>query len=426
MKKKSKHVLIRLSIIIAVLPTISCSQFIQGVSAYAEMYNRSMDKVVSQRNDDPDSITFKSDITVKEIQPSFGLTVQLISERNTYLPGETVVFKLRAQNRTSSPVLIHKAFDVRDGMIWPEVAGEDGIYRTYIGPQYSIACGDIRPSPMKPGEKITMPFSILYHVVTKTADDLPTSYAFSRPGIYLLRVKLYRIVPDKTFYTESVKIEIVAPTGADATVWKLLQTEDAAYFLHTGCSLIHNDIGIMKEFEQIIARYPDSAYTPYMQRSVNIFRSMKKRKGLLRQADVRLVNIKDRTFMLRTRSGNIRPGKSDMMKDTDAILKLADLWLQAYNANDIPRMFQYISRKLTVRQKWERASDRVRQRLVRRFTEYFSERGVASLAIVRITHEQDTVTADVTVTFEQKEANPFKKMKFVKDDDGIWRVHTGF
>ncbi len=422
----SSHRKIGLPVIFTLLVMFSYPKIIQGFQTYPELRYSSTNESVIQSEDEFGK-TLKLAAAGKAVQSPSGLTTQLSSEKDVYMLGEPVTLSLRIQNRTSAPVVIYGTIDVRFGFVSLEVAAKGGGYRQYRGGGIETSDGYFGPSSMEPGKKFSTSFTVLFNVASTDPDELPGCYIFSKPGRYFLRVRLSNIIPDEIIYTESIRVKVVAPKGTDAAVWKLLQTKDAAYFLHTGRPRSYNDISILKEFEQIIARYPNSAYAPYMQRSLNIFRTgMKKRKGLLRQADVRLVNIKERTFMLRTRPGNIRSGKSDIMKETDAIMKLADLWLQAYNANDIPRMFQHISREVVVRQKWERASDRVRKGLVRRFTKYFSERGTASLSIVRFTHEEDTVTADVTVTFEHKETNPFKKMKFVKDDDGIWRVHTGF
>ncbi len=356
-----------------------------------------------------------------------GLTIQLSSEKDIYLPGEPVVFTLQLENRTLSPVPVRKtALDMRYGWITPKIAYEDGTFRTHIGPQFGIIDAFIRPSQLDPGKKITTSFQILYNVISKLRHDLQTNYAFSRPGAYLVRLRLDSVVPEQIIYTEPVRIEITSPKGADAAVWKLLQTKDAASFLNDGSPFSYNDTSIAKEFEQIIARYPDSTYTPHMRRSLKFFSTLKikKRTELSRRTDVELLDINDSTLILKTRTDNKkRSGKSDIVKEVNTIIKLTDLWKQAYNTTDIPQLIQCISRKRDIRREWDRSSGRERNEIVDEYMKTFPKGGAISISIVRITFEETEATADIAVSYkENPDADPFQKMTFTTDDDGAWRI----
>ena len=123
-----------------------------------------------------------------------------------------------------------------------------------------------------------------------------------------------------------------------------------------------------------------------------------------------------------------RSRNSYTAKDTEEIVRLVTSWTEAYNADDVPRQMGQLSQKHIIRQKWEREDEWVNNGLIRRFKKYFSKRGTASVNIVRISFEDNGLAeADIAVSFEKlPEANPFQKMRFVTDDDGVWRVETSF
>ncbi len=304
--------------------------------------------------------------TGKEVRSPSGLTTQLSSDRDTCLPGEPVTLTLRVGNRTSSPILVYRAFKVSYGRVWVRIASEDGPYKLYLGSGFGTADGTFQLNPMKPGEEMTVSFRVLYHHVSKASEELPANYAFGSPGTYSVKATLYNIVPGhRRIHTEPIRIRIAEPEGTDETVWNLLQTKGAAYFLHRGWPL-SADEGMAEEFERIIARYPDSTYTPHIQETLDRFRSRKRKGRSSRPMKADIVEAGGQTFMVRTvPGGGGRSGKSHTQKDIDEIVRLTDSWVAAYNAGDLSRMMRHVTLRSLNREQWDRGSEWERKQVVR-------------------------------------------------------------
>ncbi len=136
------NVKFRLLMILSLFAMTGYPQVTQGLNVFNPHHQKLQCNLLNEPlTDEIDNRTFKSAVAGKKVHSLFGLTTQISSERGVYMLGEPVVLMLRTQNLTSSPVLIHKAFDAQEGMIWPQIAAEDGIYRTYIGPRYSPYSG---------------------------------------------------------------------------------------------------------------------------------------------------------------------------------------------------------------------------------------------------------------------------------------------
>lgn len=362
--------------------------------------------------------------TQPQMQPPIGITSQLNSNQDVYLLGEPVALTLHLLNQTSSPVHIHKALDVSFGQVWLEVTDEDGVYRRYVGPGFGTKDSLISLGTLEPGEQISTSFTALYNNASKLPEKLPTIYAFNKPGVYLLRVELINILPDQRFVSDPIQITVVTPQGGNATVWKLLQTEESAYFLHTGFP--REDTHIVKEFEQISTRYPNTTYTPYMRASLDKFYAMEAQLGSAIQAadakiDQEIVVVQNQPLMVETQSGLPDTNRG---ATTQAIVKLMNDWVKAYNAQNIPQFVQYFSLETTIRQKWEQGpGDRDRETIDNRFREAFISTGGISVEIVRLVVEDRRATADVVVSFERAtEIAPHQTMKFELDDDGTWTI----
>ena len=359
-----------------------------------------------------------------EIRSSSGMTTQLTLERETYLPGEPVGVTLCLRNGGMTSIPFNGMLDVRFGGILPQISAErDGNYEFCMGPEFGTTHAVIRSGLMRPGERVTTSFRILYNHVMSSM-KIQRSYAFPRAGTYFLRVRLHNIVPSQDIHTAPVRVRITEPEGTDVAVWNLLQTRDAAYFLYRGWP-VSTDEGIAEEFERIIARYPDSTYTPYMRESLDKFRSRKRSRSSV-SVRAEIADVGGQTFMVRAvPGGGGRSGKSHTQKDIEEIVRLTGVRVQAYNADDPPRLIQHISyRDGHFRRSWERSSERRRRRITRTFREAFYRKGPASVKIARVTfREGGEAEADLIVSYERApEENPFVKTKYVLDDDGVWRI----
>jgi len=341
------------------------------------------------------------------------------------LLGEPVKLSLHVRNDTSSPILVRKAIDVSYGLVSLQIAREQGAFKRYVAPEFGTKAAHIPATAMQPGEDLASSFVVLYHVVSKDPAELATFYAFDRPGTYQLRAELIDFVDNQRPVSPSIEIKFSAPKAADAAAWRLLQTKEAAYFLHSGQPLtVSTDV---KSFEQILARYPESTYAGYLQSSLEVHRQFAPKAAQAAPlVQSRALDVAGRSLIVKSPAGLA-------VTTTDAavqrIIDRVSGWVSAYNGQDIPQLIQHLSRTHSLRKKWEQGEgDADRTMAVRRLQKAFAATGRVSMDVIGADVGSQAASADILMHAER--ADPVDSnlvMKFVRDADGLWRIiEVGF
>ena len=366
-----------------------------------------------------------SKLTAFAATPDSQLTLQLTSDRELYTLGEPVKLSLHVRNDTSSAIMVRKAVDVSYGLVSLQIAREHGAFKRYVAPDFGTKVAYVPVTPMQPGEDLVSSFVVLYHVVSKDPEQLATYYAFDQPGTYQLKAELVNFVENQHPVSAPIEIKVSAPKGGDAAVWRLLQTKDAAYFLHTGQPLTGSTD--VKSFEQILARYPESTYSGYLQSSLEVHRAFAPK--MAQEApltEARTLDVAGRTLLVKAPSAL---AVATTHVAVQQIIDLVDGWVRAYNSQDIPQLIQHLSRSHSLRKKWEQGEgDPDRATAVRRLKGAFAATGGLSMDVIGVEVGDQAASADVLVQSERSDqANSSRVMKFVRDDDAVWRIEdAGF
>lgn len=357
-----------------------------------------------------------------------GLTVQFHANRASYILGEPVVITVTAQNQTAAPLIFNDGFQLIAGLISVQIAKNGGDFLDYSGP-FPVASQEFITGTLAPGASRTLSFSILANRPS-TPEVLPYFYAFATPGAYQLRAVLHHIIPHETLISAPIAIEMFAPQGIDAQIWRLLQTEDAADFLQNGSA--RNPELIAADFAAILAIYPDNFYAPAMRAAIMTYQTTQPQNGDALQAAQRiapltLLSVNEQLFLARSTAEGGANGANLSNKDILAdVIGLTNKWTDAWNERDLDRYAGSYSYHNYIRQDWETGpGNRPYEKLRKRMETLFAENGTLKVEIIGFTVDSNEITADVVGRFERGSKNyAFDKMRFVLDDDGVWRIYS--
>jgi len=348
------------------------------------------------------------------------LTAELSTARATYALGEPVELSLRIANETDTPIGIHRVTDERTGMLWPEIAKGEGEFRRYIGPQYSVKDVHLPVTPLAPGESLTIPLRVLFNFPSKLPGEIDGFFAFDEPGSYRVRVALVDVLPSQTVHTDTIPVQIVAPRDAGAEVWRLLQTRDAAYFLHTGSPL--TAASDVSGLEQILSRYPESAQAGALQRSLESHRRSGARAAA---AQSRLVDVAGRPVLVQGESPSARATSSGT---ADEIASVVQAWNEAYNTCDAAALVQHLDRSHVLRTKWEQGSgDADRAVAKAQIARSCASTGRLSLDVIRIHVAEAEASAEVVVHAQTGDPSKTTRTMKLAREGSAWRItEVGF
>ena len=254
-----------------------------------------------------------------------------------------------------------------------------------------------------------------------------------------MRATLIAIVPDQRVYSAPLSIHMIAPQGNDATVWRLLQTEDAARFLHGSVILLPpaypaNSARVMADFRAIVANYPTSFYSPYLCTAMAAYQTAQGQVNATAQtacaeAATSLVSINGQLYLVRPQTADLAVDTGSVtataqQEDLEHVVMLVQEWVDAWNTRDIERYAQLYSYRTFFRQDWEAGEgNRSYIRSRKRVEALFIENGALTVEIVGFTIGTDEITADVVSRFERTKADyTFSTMHFVLDEDRVWRL----
>jgi ketosteroid isomerase-like protein len=352
-----------------------------------------------------------------------GLTVTLASDKDTYLLGEPITLTLEIENRTSSTLFVHKAFEVEYGRIWVYLINKDGTSSPYRGPYFGIKDTVFPLVPYQPGERSRVSFTVLCHFASRTPEDPQRFYFLDKEGKHLLRAELIGIMPNQRVVSEPIEIELVLPQGEDRLVWKMLQTKDAAFFLHTGRPL--GNSSILEFFQEIIRNFPRSTYVPHIRTSIEKLRGLQTKSiqaaSTTQPLIYKIVFIGSQPIMVGSRADLSNTHRNKTAAD---IINLINGWVEAYNRADVDGFVDHLSPKNTIRREWDQApGDRDRESIVNRYTNALGSTGSLSMEVVRINLQNNMATAEVLVSVElEPERKRHHEIRFAQEDDGDWKI----
>ena len=172
--------------------------------------------------------------------------------KTQYVLGEPVAVSVFTANETSKSMLVpvdalkYQQFQIqisKDGKSFSDVTLGYG--------------GTINISPanrvLPPGAVQYYPFRILcenYHQKSKA------TLVFRKPGVYFLRCRIGATMPR---FTESVRIQVLAPRGIDRQVWQLLNRPELLHFLQFA-DIAPSASQEAKQLVEIVRRFPGSTY----------------------------------------------------------------------------------------------------------------------------------------------------------------------
>jgi hypothetical protein len=356
-----------------------------------------------------------------------GITVQFAADRTQYMLGEPVLITVTARNETTDPILFHDGFDVIAGMIGVQISADGGEFRYYNGP-FPVASQEFIISTLTPGTGRSLSFPILANRPSGP-ETLPHFYAFSKPGTYQLRAVLQNIIPNETLISGPISIEVLAPQGNDAQIWRLLQTQNSAVFLQTGyCS---DPEKIASRFSLLLEKYPHSLYAPLMQTAIEMDQEIRGMKDATVQAAnteslPSLHEVNGLLYLVQTKVDD--SVRATAVNDDVVLRQVIDginSWVDAWNKRDFKSYAQSYSYQAYIRQDWQMGPGNRLYDERRQWTENsFAEKGTLAVDIIGFTVNTDEIIVEVVGQFSPGSGrnDTFSTMRFVKDDDGVWRI----
>lgn len=364
-----------------------------------------------------------SQISITEDQ---GLQLKLITDKQKYVLGEPILITLTLRNVLNTAIPIYSVLEAGYGLVWTQVRYEHDEFKNYSGPGFGTVDYFLgAPSSLPPGKKLVEHRKILYEPL---AENPRNFYALHRSGNYQLRMVLDGIVPDERLTTAEVQIEIVEPVGSDKQIWRLLQTEEAASFLHNG--YVPNPKQVIANFTTILKQYPNSVYAQHLQIALNSIPQPVKAETAVQAVDASIspiiLTINEQLYIVRSLvKSDIRSASRTNEETLNAILDAIQLWVNAWNNRDIEHYVQSYSFTTTFRQKWEKGPGNLNHDAIQeRLPGTFDSKGLVTVDIIGFNIGEEEVILDVVGLFESGsgQGDVFDTMRFTKDDDNIWRL----
>jgi len=191
-----------------------------------------------------------------ESPPTLALTV--VSDRARYLLGDPVVLAGSLRNTEKEPIRECRADLPLHANAVDIFISADGVrfleYRTGI---YDIAKVERPLETLEPGQEWTFQLRVLYTF------QRPSRLAFERAGKHFVKLVYplisrggrHRVVVESNV----VSIDVRAPEGADAEVWRQINTPDFLYFLQSGYDR-HKDAKIPTQALDLVRKAPKGGY----------------------------------------------------------------------------------------------------------------------------------------------------------------------
>ena len=321
-------------------------------------------------------------------QDFVGLTLSISSGQSTYLVGEPLSLDIQLSNGTAAHINGHDKIDPGFGALGLMVALDGQEFNNYWGPGWGLKDTPIIPTEIQPGEIISGSTTNLYNHSGVISNGIPTTLAFPSAGLYILKAEFNDLSSQK-IESQTLAIDVVAPQGIDADAWKLIRSEEAIYYLHTGFP--RRDLRIVEKFDRLLGSYPGSLYAKYV------------------DADVKAAA---------TALHAVSP-------EDPAATSVVNSFAIALNARDYPTVVDSTSLEFGIRDRWDRGGED-QEEIRQGYYEISHRLGDFSVEIDHLQLMGFEATADITVISENLGTFNSYIILF-KDSDGMWRIfETGF
>lgn len=206
------------------------------------------------------------------------LTLQVKSDKSSYLPGELITLDFRMSNDSKETVMLPKSVDVWSGHLQVFISDETNDYKVYEGPRWGLA--DVKggsAATLAPGDSFKTTATVLHnhrletsHLNDNSAAQISkglirTEYVLPEPGLYFIKPVLIDDALQNKIESEPVRVVIEEPAGVDLEVWKKIKDDgNYARFIQTG-GLVERADGpktkrVVATLEEIENSQPNSRY----------------------------------------------------------------------------------------------------------------------------------------------------------------------
>ena len=201
------------------------------------------------------------------------VSVTVSTPQTTYLLGEPIPIDLVVRNILT--LAIH-GLHTPDLYVLVRVghAGQATHPIDQAGEMYKVA---MHPATLKPGETWTYLLRAIQDYNTTPRGQAVPNLAFPAPGAYAIEVgfPLFSAAPEgqkaslpaRTYNSNRIQVQVLAPQRDDAAVQQVIQGEDFRYFLWTD-QLRNGDTSTVPRALRLLVDYPGTGYRAALQRSL--------------------------------------------------------------------------------------------------------------------------------------------------------------
>lgn len=160
------------------------------------------------------------------------LKVRLTTPKKDYVLGESVPLRVTVKN-TSNKTLKTWSVDLK-WEIGINISRDGNTFKQFTRGTFTDAEVETPVEPLKPRAEKRYFFRVLYTFYRKQTPERRSRLAFDKPGEYFVQVR-YPLFPKREmFESNTIRIRITQPKGADAKVWEVLNEPEFLYFLQSG------------------------------------------------------------------------------------------------------------------------------------------------------------------------------------------------
>lgn len=206
------------------------------------------------------------------------VAVELSTPRRQYLPGEPVLLDVAIRNTTPHPISAARTPDVYN-YIRVFVGRKDQADRL-INQAAERAKVGLTRTVLKPDEPWTYQLRVLNDFRFAPDGQIDRDLAFPGPGTYTAKIEYPLIgaipeagtisVPNKSYGSNSIQVQIQTPQGEDIEVFEAIKDWNTRYFLQNSRPLARegNSREAVRKVARLLKEYPRSGYRDALRRAL--------------------------------------------------------------------------------------------------------------------------------------------------------------
>lgn len=220
------------------------------------------------------------------------LKLHIIPNKQIYILGEKIELEVQAKNESSEDISPLDSIAKNCAYLHIYIADESKVFKRYIGPGFQIEGCEINLL-LKSGELFKTQSTVLWNgkpnqnelnIKSITEGRILTDYAIPETGVYFIKAVLKFSEEARLEDIESEPFQIVVnePIGDELKVWNRIKDKgEIAYFIQKGffqSSEVEEKEKLIREIEEITAKYPNSFLGSQMKQSLEKFSEREKRR----------------------------------------------------------------------------------------------------------------------------------------------------